>query len=177
MDISIVSTKKMSLNNEYSIYWIDGHTDEKGKWCNGRVQLNRNNKVVYNNQIERPFKCNVSNNGVVICDDSTKNSLDYTKKIKSRLFCFDSRGFIMFKKQFSANIGDIFMIDPNGEIAIVDTLYSDTNHSNKIFVFNLLNGKIIDQVEKNEIISTKIDETNRKVICILVDNDSIEIKY
>lgn len=177
VEINSSSSKSFSKNKEFSIHWNDGYQNED-KWMNGIVVLRQKGKDLWQKSVERPWDCKVANNGTVICNDSTLSSINYTEEIACKLLAFDVNGNEIINKTFTANIGDNFQISTDGIVAICDTLSSNTQDADSIFVFNLLTKNEIEQYDNSdyEVTKIKIDEVNKAVILKLED-DEYEIKY
>ena len=130
-----------SADNKYCVTFCDGYLDNN-KWKNGSLALISEGKLLFKKKIQRPNDCHVSNNGVVICCDWQDSDA-----LTGKVLIFDRSGAQLFAKQISANL-DTAAISEDGTIALFETCYSDTKDSDSIFIIDIEQSKIINQIER-----------------------------
>ncbi|HWI92435.1 MAG TPA: hypothetical protein VNT20_14240 [Flavisolibacter sp.] len=130
-----------SPNKEYCVYSCDGHYENE-KWQNGNLALLCQGKLLYKKRIQRPHSCKVSNGGVVICCDWLNKD-----ELVGKFLVFDKEGELIFSRRTSANLGSASISD-DSKFAIFETYSSDTSDSNKIFIVDIDNKKILKKLER-----------------------------
>lgn len=146
---------RFSPDNKYCVVFVDaGNDKEKGKVA---LVDTINQKLLYSILVNRPRKCNVSNNGLVSCNDSNSRQSKSTS-----FYVFDLQGDVHFSQRINENINDICLISSNGNYAAFDTCSS----------YNL---KIVDVVNKK--VTKTISKVDTSKIEIDLDQKHIMLHY
>jgi hypothetical protein len=147
-----------SPDKKYCVVFVDASNDsEKGKVA---LVETESKKLLYSIEVNRPHKCNVSNNGLVACNDWN------SRKSKSTTFyVFDLQGNNHFSQRVNENIGDICLISIDGNYAAFDTCAS---YSLKIVDVN--NKKIISSISKDYTTGINIDFNIRTITLQYADD-------
>jgi hypothetical protein len=128
-----------SENNEYLVGFEEGES-ERSK---GKILLIKNNEVLFQKRLYRPNDGVVSNNGcIAICD-----YLSWDSNLGGMFYIFDEKGNEIFTKKTTANLGKCF-ISYDSRYAIFETYGSPTDDSNKIFVINVFERRIISKFDR-----------------------------
>ncbi|MGJ5643225.1 hypothetical protein [Formosa sp. S-31] len=163
--IGFYGVKVFSENGAYCVVFIDGYNENK----EGSVALveTKTKTVLYVNKLNRPHICNVSNNGIVICNDWMS-----CEKEQSSFRVFDLSGSEIFAQDLRQNIGDTCLIDENGTVAVFDTCRS--------YQFNIVDisrKKLIKKIDKEYTIKTNVDIENRTISLFYEDSKLKVIKF
>lgn len=145
-------TMKFSPDKKYCVVFVDASNDkEKGKVALVETQ---SQKLLYSIEVNRPRKCNVSNIGLVSCNDFN------SRQSKSTTFyVFDLLGNIYFSQMINDNIGDLCIISSDGNYAAFDTCAS---YSLKIVDIN--NKKILKTISKDNTNKIEIDLEQKNIL-------------
>ncbi|HFG0576722.1 TPA: hypothetical protein ACGFUY_000542 [Flavobacterium psychrophilum] len=145
---------KFSENKEYCVVFVKGFGSEKGIVA---LVNTTSPALLYKININSPHKCNVSNNGIVVCNDWNLHNSKSTS-----FFVFDINGNVIFSKRMNENIGDLCLISKDGTQAAFDTL--------KTYSINIVN------IQKNKI-THKFSKEQTKKIDIDFDKKTIILEY
>ena len=139
--VNFYGKMKFSKNKEYCVVFVGSIDGEKGivALVNTVTQT-----LLYKINVNSPHKCNVSNNGIVTCNDWNLHNSKSTS-----FFVFDITGNAIFSQRMNENIGDICLISEDGSLAAFDT-------------FKCYNVKIVDVLNK-KIIHTYSKENTKKI--------------
>ncbi|WP_370173247.1 hypothetical protein [Leeuwenhoekiella palythoae] len=139
----------------------------KDNWINGKIAVLNDKKLFFKKELERPNDCAISNNGKLACCDWL-NSND----LSGKFYVFNQSGKEIYSLKTKANLGSC-SISKNGEIAIVETHYSDSKDGNKLFVINTESSSIINALERPiPFISSRID-IDKKTIDLINKNEVV----
>lgn len=146
---------RFSPDKKYCVVFVDASNDKE----KGKVALvdTINQKLMYSILVNRPHKCNVSNNGLVACNDWNSRQSKSTS-----FYVFDVHGNVSFSQRVNENINDICLISSNGNYAAFDTCLS----------YNL---KIVDVVNKK--VTKTISKVDTSKIEIDLDQKHIMLHY
>jgi len=146
-----------SLNNEktneINIYDLVGffgtlQYSENKRFCtiyklvkteSSNIALVFENKLLFTKNIENPIKCDVSNNGIVVCCDSLKAT-----DMEGAFYIFNADGQCLYSKKTTANVG-LCSISANGKVALFETHKSNTDDSAMIFLIDVQKGTMISK--------------------------------
>jgi len=109
----------------FTVAYADGHCEgsgDQGKWINGQVHLVKDNDLLWTKQLERPNDCAVSDNGVAIVEDWLRSK----KSLGGKICIFDSKGELLFEKQFESNLSACG-ISRDGKHAVFSTAFPDNS--------------------------------------------------
>ena len=163
--VGFYGQKRFSKNNEYCVvYQSAGNEDEKGRMA--LINCNKNNILYKTTTVKRPHKCDVSNNGIVICCD-WKGWRD----ISSTLWCFNNDGQVLFKLNYRQSTGDTCIINKSGTIAVVDVCKSWEYH-----IIDIKNKKIIKRI-KEYTTSSHVDIEKREIVLCYDDAENKTVKF
>lgn len=166
-----VGLNEKSPNALYHLHFSSGHSD-KDIWVNGRLALIRNGEILFQKTIERPNDCKVSNDGIVICCDW----LNWTE-LSGCFKVFNNSGEELISIFTKANLGSN-CISEDSKLALVETHNSENEDGNKIFLFDILNRKLIAKIEHpTSFIDVKIDSQRQRIILVEKDNIEFEIDF
>lgn len=104
---------------------------------NGKFALVSNGRVVFTGECERPTEGAVSNSGTLAITDTL-----FGDKLGSKLYVYSVDGKLIFEYRFSANTLNIG-ISPEGTHVVAQMCNSDTDHSGKLFLFEIRQAKVI----------------------------------
>ncbi len=168
-EASFFGTIVFSDNSEYSVGFEEGESD-KGK---GRLLLIKNNEILFQKRLYRPNVGVVSNNGyVAICD-----YLNWESKLAGVFYIYDNLGNEVFKNQTTANLGKCF-ISNDSQYSIFETYGSPTDDSNKVFIINVSETRIISKFERPfNFINAIIDSLNKTIKLISNSGFIYEIDF
>lgn len=157
--------QNFSGNKEYAIIAKDYGNDEN----KGRLALIHQRNLLFSKQLERPKECKVTNDGVVICCDIL-NSPD----LSGNFVVFDKEGFILFEKRTTANLGNC-LISKDSKYAVFNTLGSDTDDANSIFIVDVFSGKMLNKFSSTlSLYLGSVDSENE--ILKLKDNNKLIVE-
>lgn len=128
----------LAYNDEFFIN-IDGNR----KRIQGELVFINTNRLFYVNFIERPNDGKLASNGNFVINDWMAGG-----NLNGIFYAFNSEAEVLIKRKFNSNLGNNG-ISESGHYAIVETLISDSNDQNKIFFFNLDNGKLLWERERD----------------------------
>lgn len=156
---------KFSPDKKYCVVFVDASNDkEKGKVA--LVETQRQ-KLLYSIEVNRPRKCNVSNIGLVSCNDSN------SRQSKSTTFyVFDLLGNIYFSQRINENIGDLCLISSDGNYAAFDTCAS---YSLKII--DVINKKIMKTISKDNTNKIEIDLDQKNILFHYVNGTNKNLTF
>lgn len=148
--VNFYGKMKFSENKQYCVVFVGGFDGEKGTIA----LVNTVSKtLLYKVKINSPHKCNVSNNGIVICNDWNSHNSKSTS-----FFAFDIDGNIIFSQRMNENIGDICLINEQGNLAAFDTF-----KSNKVKIVDIFNKRILHNFSKDNTLNILVDLENKRV--------------
>lgn len=153
-------SKEQSPNGKYFVTYTDGHY-YNNRWENGNIALLKNGTILFKKKIQRPNDCHVSDNGIVICCDWQNSNA-----LTGRFLIFDSTGKELFIKKTTANLGAC-AISSDSKFAIFETFSSETEDSNKFFIID---------VKQSRIVSTFLRPHSFKTAEINTEKGSIKLK-
>lgn len=158
-------TMSFSPDKKYCVVFVDaGNDKEKGKVA---LVETESQKLLYSIEVNRPRKCNVSNIGLVSCNDSN------SRQSKSATFyVFDLQGNIYFSQRINENIGDICLISSDGNYAAFDTCAS---YSLKIVDVN--NKIIIKTISKENTNKIEIDLDQKNIVFHYIDGTNKNLTF
>ena len=114
-----------SSDGIFTIAYADGHCEGSGgqeKWINGQVHLVKDKDLLWTKQLERPNDCAVSDNGVIIVEDWLRSK----KSLGGNIYIFDSKGVLLFEKQFESNLSACG-VSRDGKHAVFSTAFPDNS--------------------------------------------------
>jgi hypothetical protein len=158
-------TMRFSPDKKYCVVFVDaGNDKEKGKVA---LVETESQKLLYSIEVNRPRKCNVSNTGLVSCNDSN------SRQSKSTTFyVYDLKGNTHFSQRINENIGDICLISSDGNYAAFDTC---TSYSLKIV--DVMNKKIIKTLSKDNTNKLEIDLDQKTIILHYVNGTNKAVNF
>jgi tetratricopeptide (TPR) repeat protein len=152
--IGYVGLSKESPDGNYIIGFRDGHQEK------GRLTLVKDKKILFEKKLERPNDCKVSNDGFVICCDWL-DSMD----LAGEFLVYNERGDEIIRYRTQANLG-YCQISPDSKFAIVETYNSNNDDGNKIFIFDLLKGELLNKIAKPLAYNEALIDTGNMVIAL-----------
>ncbi len=172
--VGFYTGKEYSPNKEYCIVSVNGISGKKGS-----IALVKDGALLFKVSVSQPNDCHTSNNGVTICCDWTNSG-----QLAGKFLVFDVDGNQVYSKKVSANLG-VSAISKDGDYAIFETHYSETSDSNKVFVLDIQQQKIIGKFDrplaftKAEVIEDKktISLINRNGIAYKVDFEGTQVNF
>jgi tetratricopeptide (TPR) repeat protein len=129
---------KASIIVEEGEFDEDIETDWKN-WQKGKIALLKDEKVIFQDELERPNAGKVANNGTFIINDWTIG-----EGSKGTFLAFASSGQQVIQHLFSANLYTNGLSD-DGQYAICQLYQSETTDRNTIALFDLESGKLLWQ--------------------------------
>ena len=110
---------------------------EDGKYCSVYLPHDGNfnialvdvelQEIIYKGKLQRPHRCRVSNNGIVVCEDWLGHD-----SASLRLYIFSKNGNIISQHSHKTGIGDVFEFIEN------ETKFKyNMNYSGKIHIINI----------------------------------------
>jgi sugar lactone lactonase YvrE len=133
--------KERSPNGGYCVVYADGHYNSD-RWENGNIALLKGGTVLFKKKIQRPNDCHVSDDGIVLCCD-----WENSNALTGRFLIFDSVGKEHFAKKVTANLGAC-VISSDSKTAIFETFRSETEDSNKFFIVDIKQGRIVSKFQR-----------------------------
>lgn len=163
--VGFYGTMRFSPDKKYCVVFVDaGNDKEKGKVA---LIETESQKLLYSIDVNRPRKCNVSNNGLVACNDSN------SRKSKSNTFyIFNKQGNVYFSQRVNENIGDICLISSDGNYAAFDTCAS---YCLKIADVN--NKKIMKTISKESTNKIEIDLDQKNILFHYVNGTNKKVTF
>jgi len=146
-------TKDYSPNKEYCATYNSGYS-ENGK----HVLLIKDKILLFKKKIHQLTDCHVSNDGVVVCCDWKDSD-----ELNGQFLVFDKTGEKIFSKKTTANL-ETCAISANSKIALFETLSSKTPDSDKIFIVDIEEKKVIQKIERQNSLNNVIIDTDNKTI-------------
>jgi hypothetical protein len=156
---------KFSPNKKYCVISVDaGNDKEKGKVA---LVDTETKKLLYSIIVNRPHRCNVSNNGMVVCNDWN------SRQSKSTTFyIFDIEGGVYFSQRVNENINDICLISSDGKYAAFDT-----SSSYSIKIVDVINKKLLKTYSKDNTSKIKIDLDQKTIEFHYVDETTKNVTF
>jgi ribosomal protein L40E/tetratricopeptide (TPR) repeat protein len=102
----------------------------------GEVVFVNDKELFLIDTLERPNDGKLAENGNFIVNDWM------TPELGGTFYAFNSDVNILIKEQFNSNLGENGLSE-NGQYAVLETLYSESDDCNKIFFFDLNNKKLL----------------------------------
>ncbi|WP_395060030.1 hypothetical protein [Flavobacterium sp.] len=160
--VNFYGRMKFSENKEYCVVFVGAFFGEKGMVAlvNTTTQT-----LLYKINVNSPHKCNVSNNGIVACNDWNSHDSKSTS-----FFIFDVNGSVIFSQRMNENIGDTCLVSKDGNLAAFDTF-----KTYNIKIVDIENKKIIHNFSKGNTKKIDIDFEDKKIIFEYFD-DTRKIK-
>ena len=158
IDIPEINFQSISLiqskNENYALAYNDEHFNENGR-VKGDLAFINHDKLFLINDLERPNDGKLASNGKFIINDWMSGN-----ELCGIFYAFNSQSEILIKRKFNSNLGNNG-ISETGQYAVLETYYSDSNDENKIFFFDLDNGKLLWERERDagNINKFKFDDT------------------
>lgn len=152
--IGYVGLMEQSQNGEYLIGVRDAHLEA------GRLTLVKNGDILFEKILQRPNDCKVSNDGFVICSDWL-DSLD----LCGEFLVYNNQGDEVVKHRTKANLGNS-QISSDSRFAIVETYNSNNDDGNKIFIFDIINGSLLNRIAKPVAYKEALIDTDDMVISL-----------
>lgn len=153
-------SEEYSPNKVFCVSYCDGHY-ENDSWQNGEVALIKDKTLLFRKEIQRPNDCHVSNNGIVICCDWQNSDA-----LTGTFLIFDTTGEQIFSKKTSANL-NACAISGNSKVALFETLNSNTEDSDSIFIVDIEQKIIIQKLERPSSFNKAIIDTDNKLIKLI----------
>ncbi|HHT9079589.1 TPA: hypothetical protein ACT5CJ_002377 [Flavobacterium psychrophilum] len=121
--IGIYGLKWFSNNNKFCVIYS---RYEEGNFNIGLVDVEQK-KILFKLKLNRPHRCRLTNNGLVICEDWGNNNSN-----SNYIYVIDVDGKILYKKRHNTSIGDTFELIEN------ETKFKyNINYSGQIHIINL----------------------------------------
>jgi hypothetical protein len=139
-----------SPDGQYIVAWQDrdyrsgsgGGLRESGP---GRFVLIRDNKLLFQRDLQRPDEARVSNNGHVVIND-----VMFGDTLRGTFYVFGENGAELIKHYMQANPLDCG-ISEDGDVAWCTSVYSDSQEdSDKLFVFATSPPKLLFKVDERD---------------------------
>lgn len=159
--IGYVGLIRQSPDGNYIIGFRDGHQKT------GRLTLVKDREILFEKLLQRPNDCKVSNDGFVICSDWL-DSLD----LSGEFLVYNNQGDEVVKHRTKANLGNC-QISSDSRFAIVETYNSDNDDGNKIFIFDIINGGLLNKIAKPVAYKEALIDTDNMVISLTDFKDHI----
>lgn len=164
-------TEYYSKDRSYCVYYADGYYEGE-KWKNGDIALIKDKLLLFKKKVKRPNDCKVSNSGIVVCCDWQSH-----EGTSGKLIVFNSKGEKIFEKKTTANLGNCF-ISTDSKIVIFETYYSETSDSNKVFVVDVKESKIINGFTRPiTFYDLKIDTESKIINLITREKFSYKVNF
>lgn len=121
--IGIYGLKWFSNNNEFCVVYLK---DDNVDFNIGLVKVEEK-QILYKVKLERPHRCRLTNNGLVICEDCGKQNGS-----SNYIYVIGIDGTILYKKRHNSVIGDTFELFEN------ETKFKyNINYTGQIHIINL----------------------------------------
>ncbi len=102
----------------------------------GEITFINHDTLYLISDLQRPNDGKLASNGNFIINDWMSSELNGT------FYAFNSDAEVLIKRKFNSNLGNNG-ISENGQYAVLETYYSDSEDENKIFFFDLNNQKLL----------------------------------
>ncbi|MGD0877009.1 MAG: tetratricopeptide repeat protein [Anaerolineales bacterium] len=164
------------LESEAQIIVAEGEFDNKIEkdweyWNNGKIVLLEDGKVIFQDELERPDRGKVANNGIFIIND-----LKTGGGLKSNFLAYTCSGKRIVQHLFSANLHNNGL-SYNGQYAVFQLARSDTTDSHTMALFDLESGKLLWQKVPETWIANSFEFDIENNAIYLVYEDSRKFKY
>jgi tetratricopeptide (TPR) repeat protein len=162
--ISFLKTK----DDKYILAYNDSHHDSCGgtrRLIKGKTIFINQNELFIINALERPNDGKLAENGTFIINDWVASSVHC-----GIFYVFNSKAEVLLKSKFNSNLYHNGICE-SGKYAVVETLYSESDDQNKIFFYDLNNGELLWERERDagNIKSFNFDE-NKNILTVYYAN-------
>jgi len=149
-----------SENKKYSVAIEAGY----GERAKGKVLLIKDGGIEFSKSLQVPNDAVVSNDGyIAVCDWLFSDDLN------GIFYIFNNKGEELFKKKVKANLG-ICAISSDSIYALFETYSADNNDSDKIFIINITEQKVVAQFSRQVAFNKAVINSSNKTIKFFNNN-------
>ena len=161
-----------SKDGNFVLAYNDEYLIENGKKVKGEVAFVNLDKLFLISELQRPNDGKLASNGNFIINDWISNGTE----LAGTFYAFNSDTEILIKRNLNSIPGNNG-ISENGQYAILETNYSDSDDGNKIFFFDLSNQKLLWERERDAGNVEKFNFDNTENILLISYEKGGEYRY